>query len=115
MFKNLVNIFNAARSSKHGIDSYQFSELFNEKLDVHFEDYYLSHSELQQVQEVMRENLNFLEVKHCGRVALAQSWKLRGDKSTAQMFYNDAAKIKKRIKALSAVQAKLKHSLITVG
>ena len=75
----------------------------------------LTQSELQQVQDVMRERLRKLEVIRGSFILAAKGYKLDGHKDTSEIYYNDAARIKKRIKSLAAIQAKLKHSIITLG
>lgn len=118
MLKNLMGIFSA---NNWLVKDYSEWNTPSYRAVTHLEDvgrkdkYYLSHAELQQVQDVMREKLSSLEVNYSQCTLVAQCCKIRGDNATSSVFYNQAAKIKKRVKTLSAVQAKLKHSLITVG
>ena len=75
----------------------------------------LTQSELQQVQDVMRERLRKLEVIRGSFILAAKGYKLDGHKDTSEIYYDEAAKIKKRIKSLAAIQAKIKHSIVTLG
>lgn len=76
---------------------------------------YFSQSELQQIKEVLR--VRIAEEENMQKVfqATACNFKLDGNKEMAKMYYNDVEKSKKKIKALAAVQAKVKHSIVTLG
>ena len=118
MFKNLNNIttlFNQFRAA------YQQScnpvENLNKKQQAAtpttLSSLYFTQSELQQIKEVIRNRIN-LEEKICKIMQVnARNRKLEGDKVSANMYYNDVVKIKKKIKSLSEIQAKVKHSILT--
>ncbi len=107
MFNNLGNLF------KHVSFADKNALVYSSEPEA--SSLYLTQSELQQIQDVMRQAIRCLESECSGHIARAQAWKLRGDKTVSGMFYKDVAKAKKRIKSLAAIQAKLKHSIITLG
>ena len=76
---------------------------------------YLTQSELQQIKEVLRVRIADEERMMCIYKAKARNCKLDGDKEASSMYYKDMNKASKKIKSLAAIQAKLKHSIITLG
>ena len=75
----------------------------------------LTQSELQQIKEVLRVRIADEERMMCIYKAKARECKLGDCNEEANMFYKDATKASKKIKSLAAIQAKLKHSIITLG
>lgn len=76
---------------------------------------YFTQSELQQIKEVLRVRIADEERMMCIYKAKARECKLGDCNEEANMFYKDAAKASKKIKSLAAIQAKLKHSIVTLG
>ena len=106
MFNNLGNLF------KH-------ISFANEDTLYHSEPEtspgYFTRSELQQIKEVLRVRIADEERMMCIYKAKARECKLGDCNEEANMFYKDATKASKKIKSLAAIQAKLKHSIITLG
>ena len=107
MFNNLGNIFKHVSFAKEGSATYPIE---HEPSALYF-----TQAELQQIKEVLRNQLaseeNYSKVLQCA----ARNAKSDGHKETASMYYKDLSKSKKKIKALSAIQAKVKHSILTLG
>ena len=106
MFNNLGNLF------KH-------ISFANEDTLYHSEPEtspgYFTRSELQQIKEVLRVRIADEERMMCIYKAKARECKLGDCNEEANMFYKDANKASKKIKSLAAIQAKLKHSIVTLG
>ena len=117
MFSKLLSIFSTNNTShkKTDMKDMHYCMKSTEVLVNSTNSPLLTQSELQQIQDVMRQNIRCLESECSSHIARAQGLKLRGDKTVSGMFYKDVAKVKKRIKSLAAIQAKLKHSIITLG
>lgn len=106
MFNNLGNLFK--RISFANGDTLYHS-------DPETSPGYFTHSELQQIKEVLRVRIADEERMMCIYKAKARECKLGDYNEEANMFYEDANKASKKIKSLAAIQAKLKHSIITLG
>lgn len=107
MFNNLGNIFKHVSFVKEGNATYP--------IEPEPSALYFSQSELQQIKEVLRVCIADEERMMCIYKAKARECKLGDCNEEANMFYKDAAKASKKIKSLAAIQAKLKHSIITLG
>lgn len=110
MLSNFSNIFKSLRSVQplQITDECTYTEHNTEGL-------FFSQSELQQIKEVLRVRIADEERMMCVYKAKARECKLGDCNEEANMFYKDATKASKKIKSLAAIQAKLKHSIITLG
>ena len=110
MLNNFSNIFKSLRSVQplQITDECTYTEHNTEGL-------FFSQSELQQIKEVLRVRIADEERMMCIYKAKARECKLGDYTDEANMFYKDANKASKKIKSLAAIQAKLKHSIITLG
>ena len=106
-FNNLGNIFKHVSFAKEDSATYPIE---HEPSALYF-----SQSELQQIKEVLRVRIADEERMMCVYKAKARECKLSDYNEEANMFYKDANKASKKIKSLAAIQAKLKHSIITIG
>ena len=107
MFNNLGNLFKHVSFAKEDNAIYP--------IEPEPSALYFSQSELQQIKEVLRERIAAEENIQKVFQVTACNFKLDGNKAMAKMYYNDVEKSKKKIKALAAVQAKVKHSILTLG
>ena len=76
---------------------------------------YFSSSELQQIKEVLRKQLAAEEYYSKVLQCTARNAKSDGHVEKSNLYYKDLHKSKKRIKALAAIQTKIKHSILTLG
>ena len=106
MFNTLENLFK--RASFDNEDTLSHSE-------PETSPGYLTQSELQQIKEVLRVRIADEERMMRIYKAKARECKLGDCKEEANMFYKDATKASAKIKSLAAIQAKLKHSIVTLG
>ena len=106
-FNNLGNLFKHVSFAKEDSATYPIE---HEPSALYF-----SQSELQQIKEVLRVRIADEENMQKVFQVTACNFKLDGNKEMAKMYYNDVEKSKKKIKALAAVQAKVKHSILTLG
>lgn len=106
MFNNLGNLFK--RISFANEDTLYHSE-------PETSPGYFTRSELQQIKEVLRVRIADEERMMCIYKAKARECKLGDCNEEANMFCKDATKASKKIKSLAAIQAKLKHSIVTLG
>ncbi len=106
-FNNLGNIFKHVSFAKEDSATYPIAP---EPSSLIF-----TQSELQQIKEVLRVRIADEERMMCIYKAKARNCKLDGDKEASSMYYKDMNKASKKIKSLAAIQAKLKHSIITLG
>ena len=106
-FNNLGNLFKHVSFAKEDSTTYL--------IEPEPSALYFSQSELQQIKEVLR--VRIAEEENMRKVfqVTACNFKLDGNKEMAKMYYNDVEKSKKKIKALAAVQTKVKHSILTLG
>ena len=107
MFNNLGNLFKHVSFAKEDNATYP--------IETEPSALYFSQSELQQIKEVLRVRIADEENMQKVFQVTACNFKLDGNKEMAKMYYNDVEKSKKKIKALAAVQAKVKHSILTLG
>lgn len=106
-FNNLGNIFKHVSFAKEDSATYP--------TEPEPSALYFSQSELQQIKEVLRVRIADEERMMCIYKAKARECKLGDCNEEANMFYKDANKASKKIKSLAAIQAKLKHSIVTIG
>ena len=106
MFNNLGNLFKRASFANEVILSHSEPETSSG---------YFTQSELQQIKEVLRVRIADEERMMRIYKAKARECKLGDYNEEANMFYKDANKASKKIKSLAAIQAKIKHSIVTLG
>lgn len=110
MLNNFSNIFKSLGSVQplQITDECTYTEHNTEGL-------FFSQSELQQIKEVLRERIATEENWRGLMKFAARDSKLDGYITDASMYYNDANKSAKKIKTLAVIQAKVKHSILTLG
>lgn len=116
MFSKLFSIFSTNNTSCKKTDMKAMRYIKSTEVQVNSpKSPLLTQSELQQIKEVLRVHIADEERMMCIYKAKARECKLGDCNEEANMFYKDATKASKKIKSLAAIQAKLKHSIITLG
>lgn len=103
MFKSLFGFFN----------NQSVGEVFNDEVEVIYQDQMLSQSELQMLQHVMAQYIRTHEQVRKEFKEEALSYPV-GDEMR-NMLFREHREIKAKIKSLSALQYRLKHKIAARG
>ena len=103
MFKSLFGFFN----------NQSVGEVFNDKVEVIYQDQMLSQSELQMLQQMMAQYIRTHEQVRKEFKEEALSYPV-GDEMR-NMLFRDHREIKAKLKKLSALQYRLKHKIAARG
>ena len=103
MFKSLFGFFN-----KQSV-----GEVFNDEVEVIYQDQMLSQSEIQMLQHVMAQYLRTHEQVRKEFKEEALSYPV-GDEMR-NMLFREHREIKAKLKSLSALQYRLKHKIAALG
>ena len=103
MFKSLFGFFN----------NQSVGEVFNDEVDVIYQDQMLSQSELQMLQQMMAQYIRTHEQVRKEFKEEALSYPV-GDEMR-NMLFREHREIKAKIKSLSALQYRLKHKIAARG
>ena len=103
MFKSLFGFFN----------NQSVGEVFNDKVEVIYQDQMLSQSELQMLQQMMAQYIRTHEQVRREFKEEAQGFPV-GDK-TRNMLFREHREIKAHIKKLAQLQYRLKHKIAAKG
>ena len=103
MFKSLFGFFN----------NQSVGEVFNDEVDVIYQDQMLSQSELQMLQQMMAQYIRTHEQVRKEFKEEALSYPV-GDE-VRNMLFREHREIKAKLKKLSALQYRLKHKIAARG
>lgn len=103
MFKSLFGFFN----------NQSVGEVFNDEVEVIYQDQMLSQSELQMLQHMMAQYIRTHEQVRKEFKEEALSYPV-GDEMR-NMLFREHREIKAKLKKLSALQYRLKHKIATRG
>ena len=103
MFKSLFGFFN----------NQSVGEVFNDEVEVIYQDQMLSQSELQMLQHMMAQHIRTHEQVRKEFKEEALSYPV-GDEMR-NMLFREHREIKAHLKKLSALQYRLKHKIATRG
>ena len=103
MFKSLFGFFN----------NQSVGEVFNDEVEVIYQDQILSQSELQMLQQMMAQYIRTHEQVRKEFKEEALSYPV-GDEMR-NMLFREHREIKAKIKSLSALQYRLKHKIAAQG
>ena len=103
MFKSLFGFFN----------NQSVGEVFNDEVEVIYQDQMLSQSELQMLQQMMAQYIRTHEQVRKEFKEEALSYPV-GDEMR-NMLFREHREIKAKLKSLSALQYRLKHKIVARG
>ena len=103
MFKSLFGFFN----------NQSVGEVFNDEVEVIYQDQMLSQSELQILQRMMAQYIRTHEQVRKEFKEEALSYPV-GDEMR-NMLFREHREIKAKLKKLSALQYRLKHKIVVLG